>query len=88
MMSDWIEGTKPKHIESIYKSSIDFDLEKLGIDWDNIKDYYIKYGILHVDFKDGTSKEYEGEVQEVDYKRWCDELIYTEDWDLVEGLNE
>ena len=86
-MSDWIEGTKPRHIESIYKSSIDFDLEKLGIDWDNIKDYYIKYGILHVDFKDGTSKEYEGEVQRVDYKRWCDELIYTEDWDLVEGLN-
>jgi hypothetical protein len=87
MMSDWIERTKPRHIESIYKSSIDFDLEKLGIDWDNIKDYYIKYGILYVDFKDGTSKEYEGEVQEVDYKRWCDELIYTEDWDLVEGLN-
>jgi hypothetical protein len=87
MMSDWLDGTKPRHIESIYKSSIDFDLEKLGIDWDNIKDYYIKYGILHVDFKDGTSKEYEGEVQEVDYKRWCDELIYTEDWDLVEGLN-
>ena len=54
-----VDSDKPKYIECIYEAFITFDLEELGIDWDNVKDYYIKYGTLYVEFKDGSSEEYE-----------------------------
>jgi coenzyme F420-reducing hydrogenase beta subunit len=56
-----VDFEKPRYIECIYEAPITFDLEELGIDWDNVKDYYIKYGTLYVDFKDGTSGQYEGD---------------------------
>ena len=83
-----VDSDKPRYIECIYEAPITFDLEELGIDWDNVKDYYIKYGTLYVDFKDGTSKSYyNADVGETDYKWAVRESILTEDWDLVEGLN-
>ena len=86
-MSDWIEGTKPKYIEARYSCYLNWDLEELGIDWDNVKDYYIKYGTLYVEFKDGSSEEHEGNQGETDWKWSAQENILTEDWSLVEGLN-
>ena len=83
-----VDSDKPKYIECIYEAPITFDLEELGIDWDKVKDYYIKYGTLYIDFKDGTSESYyNGDVGEPDYKWATKELILTEDYDLVEGLN-
>ena len=83
-----VDSDKPRYIECIYEAPITFDLEELGIDWDNVKDYYIKYGTLYVDFKDGTSQSYyNGYVGDADYKWAVRESIFTEDWDLVEGLN-
>ena len=82
-----VDSDKPRYIECIYESSIIFDLEELDIDLDTVKDYYIKYGTLYVDFKDGSSKQYEGEQGETDWKWAVKESIFTEDWDLVEGLN-
>ena len=87
-MSDWLEGTKPKKIEARYSAYLSWDLEELGIDWDNVKDYYIKYGTLYVDFKDGSSVEHLGNHGETDWKWSVKENILTEGWDLVEGLNE
>jgi hypothetical protein len=87
MMSDWLDGTKPKYIECIYETAIEFDLEELGIDYDTIKDYHIKYGTLYVGFKDGTSKSYEGNQMETDYKWARYENVLDEDWNQVEGLN-
>jgi hypothetical protein len=87
MMSDWIEGTKPKYIECIYETAIEFDLEELDIDYDTIKDYHIKYGTLYVEFKDGTSESYEGNQIETDYKWATSEGVFDESWTLVEGLN-
>ena len=82
-----VDSDKPRYIECIYEANITFDLEELDIDWDNVKDYYIKYGTLYVDFKDGSSEQYEGEQGETDWKWAVKEGIFTEDWDLVEGLN-
>ena len=83
-----VDSDKPRYLECIYEAPITFDLEELGIDWDNVKDYYIKYGTLYVDFKDGTSESYDSaDVGETDYKWAVRESILTEDWDLVEGLN-
>tara|TARA_B110000858_G_scaffold35018_1_gene39141 strand:- start:437 stop:700 length:264 start_codon:yes stop_codon:yes gene_type:complete len=87
-MSDWLDGTKPKYIECIYETAIEFDLEELGIDYDTIDDYYIKYGKLTVTFKDGTIKSYEGNQIETDYKWAEEESVLDESWTLVEGLNE
>ena len=86
-MSDWINGTKPKYIECLYETAIEFDLEELGIDYDNIEDYHIKYGTLYVGFKDGTSESYEGNQMETDYKWATEESVLDENWTLVEGLN-
>ena len=45
-MSDWLEGTKPKYIECVYETAIEFDLEELDIDYDTIDDYHVRYGTL------------------------------------------
>ena len=86
-MSDWLDGTKPKYIECIYETAIEFDLEELDIDYDNIENYHIKYGALYVEFKDGTSESYEGNQIETDYKWATSEGVFDESWTLVEGLN-
>ena len=82
-----VDSDKPRYIECIYEANITFDLEELDIDWGSVKDYYIKYGTLYVDFKDGSSEQYEGEQGETDWKWSARESIFTEDYDLVEGLN-
>tara|TARA_B100001094_G_scaffold288162_1_gene304198 strand:- start:9 stop:272 length:264 start_codon:yes stop_codon:yes gene_type:complete len=87
MMSDWLEETKPKYIECVYETAIQFDLEELDIDYDTIDDYHIKYGTLYVGFKDGTSESYEGNQIETDYKWAVEENVLDEDWNQVEGLN-
>ena len=86
-MSDWLDGTKPKYIECVYETAIEFDLDELSIDYDTIKDYHIKYGTLYVEFKDGTSESYEGNQIETDYKWAEEESVLDESWTLVEGLN-
>jgi len=42
---------------------------------------------LYVEFKDGSSGQYDGEQGETDWKWSAQENILTEDWYLVEGLN-
>ena len=81
------DSDKPKFIECVYESYIIFDLEELGIDWDNVKDYLVKWGTLYVGFKDGTSEKYEGSQGETDWKWSAQENILTEDYILVEGLD-
>ena len=83
-----VDSDKPRYIECIYEAPITFDLEELGIDWDNVKDYWVKHGILHVDFKNGDTETYWDMIRgEPDYKWAVRESILTEGWDLVEGLN-
>ena len=82
-----VDSDKPKYLECLYDTPITFDLEELGIDWDNVKDYYVKYGTLYVEFKDGKSGQYDGHIGDPDFKWAGHESILTEDYDLVEGLN-
>ena len=88
--SEWLDGTKPKYIESRYSSYLTWDLEELGIDWDEVEDWDIIRITLFIKFKDGTEKEYENwdVFDSVDYKHGLEEvLILDENWDKVEGLN-
>ena len=87
---DWLEGTKPKYIESRYSAYLTWDLEELGIDWDEVEDWDILRLTLTIKFKDGTTKDYENwdALDNVDYKHGLEEvLILNEDWVEVEGLN-
>jgi len=73
----------PKYLECIYSAPINFDLEELKINWEKVDDHYIKYGTLHITYKDGTTQEYEGDMGDADYK-WADTVtLYTDDWNLI-----
>ncbi len=57
-------------IEAYYSECISFDLEELGIDIGSVDDWYIKYQILHVTFKNGTQAEYSStHTYDMDCKR-------------------
>lgn len=77
---------KPIQLIAEYKTSLEWDLEDLNIDANEIDDYYIKYGTLHITYKDGRIKEYESnfDMGDTDYK-WAEkETFYNEDFDEVE----
>ena len=84
-----LERTKDiaRVLEAEYTTTLTWDLEDLNIDVNKIDNYYIKYGTLHVTYKDGKTIEYESEFgvdDDTDYK-WADkETFYNEDFDEVE----
>ena len=83
-----VDNDKPRYLECIYEASITFDFKELKIDLNDVKDYWVKHGILHVDFKNGDTETYWDMTRgEPDYKWAVRESILTEGWDLVEGLN-
>jgi len=82
-----VDSDKARYIECIYESAITFDLAELKVDFEQVDDYYIKYGILHIIFKDGTTTQHEGYQGETDWKWSVKEQIFNEDWNLVEGLD-
>lgn len=83
------EQLKPKFIESRYSAYLTWDLEELGIDWDEVEDWDIGRLTLTIKFKNGTTKHYENwDVGEVDYKHGLEEvLVLNKDWEKVEGEN-
>tara|TARA_R110000765_G_scaffold232384_1_gene335725 strand:+ start:400 stop:684 length:285 start_codon:yes stop_codon:yes gene_type:complete len=75
---------KPIQLIAEYTTTLEWDLEDLNIDANKIADYYIKYGILHLTYKDGSTVEHESNNGDTDYK-WADkETFYNEDFDEVE----
>ncbi len=87
-LKEYKEIIKDKPIQLIaeYITSLEWDLEDLNIDANEIEDYYIKYGTLHITYKDGRIKEYESnfDMGDIDYK-WAEkETFYNEDFDEVE----
>jgi len=84
------EQLKPKFIESRYSAYLTWDLEELGIDWDEVEDWSIQRITLTVYFKDGTEKEYENwdAFDNVDYKHGLEEvLVLNKNFEKVEGEN-
>ena len=77
---------KPIQLIAEYKTSLEWDLEDLNIDANEIDDYYIKYGTLHITYKDGRIKEYESSFSmgDTNYK-WAEkETFYNDQFDEVE----
>ena len=67
------KNTKPSFVEGIYSTSVSFDIteieQELGICWDDVTDFYIKWCCLFLTMKDGTVLEVNKEPGEMDWKR-------------------
>lgn len=84
MMSKFKIDNEPRYLECLYSKPLTFDLKELKIDWKNVDDYRVKYTTLYVEFKDGTTKEYDGFLSEIDYK-WADEeKLLSKNYDRLE----
>jgi coenzyme F420-reducing hydrogenase beta subunit len=56
---------KPRFIEAQYTQVLQYDLEDLDIDWEDVVDYDVKWTTLSIEFKNG-------EVIEVNSYHECD----------------
>jgi len=73
--------SKAKFINAIFGMSVEFDLEELNIDWEEVEDYYIKWMVLHVSFKDGSNQDYKPTNEgELDAKWAVEETIYDDEY--------
>ena len=57
--------SKPRFIEAHYTQVLQYDLKDLGIDWDDVADYDVKWTTLSIELKNG-------EVIETDIYQECD----------------
>ena len=81
--------SKPRFIEAHYTQVLQYDLKDLGIDWDDVADYDVKWTTLSIELKNG-------EVIETDIYQECDTdwkwankvQAYDEDFNEVELTEE
>ena len=57
--------SKARYIEAHYTQVLQYDLKDLGIDWDDVLDYDVKWTRLSIELKNG-------EVIEIDSYQECD----------------
>ena len=80
---------KARYIEAHYTQVLQYDLEDLDIDWDDVEDYSVKWTTLYIELKNG-------EVIETDIYQECDTdwkwankvQAYDEDFNEVELTEE
>ena len=77
--------SKPKYIQANYTRTLEFNLEELGIDWDKVEDYSIKYSKLNIFYKDETAQTFSSTTDyEIDWKRADSEVVLDEYWSEVD----
>jgi len=71
--------SKPKYIQANYSQTIEFDLEEIGIDWDKVKDFSIKHGVLSIYYKDGTEESF------TNCSNYSEDVfsVFDKDWEEV-----
>ena len=76
--------SKPKYIQADYIQTIEFDLDDLGIDWDKVEDYSIKYSQLNILYKDGTEESHESTSDyDIDWKWAKNETFLNNEYEEV-----
>ena len=82
------KNIKPSFIEGIYSTSVSFDIteveQELGISWDDVTDFYIKWCRLFLTMKDGTVLEVSKEPGEVDWKRPHETNLLDDEREVLE----
>jgi len=76
--------SKPRFIEAQYTQVLQYDLKDLGIDWDDVEDYDVKWTTLSIELKNG--KVIETDIYhecDTDWK-WANKVqAYDEDFNEV-----
>ena len=66
--------SKVKYIEANYTQVLQYDLEDLDIDWKDVKDYWVRWGKLSIELKNGDIIE-EDNYHECDTDwKWANEV--------------
>jgi len=78
--------SKVKYIEAKYEAFLGWNLDELGIDYNDIEDFQIQNTSLVVEFKDGTTKEYDNsEGAVVDHRHGFVKVdTRDKDWNVIE----
>ena len=77
--------SKARYIEAHYTQVLQYDLEDLDIDWDDVEDYSVKWTTLYIELKNGEVIEIDN-YQECDTDwKWANKVqSYDEDFNEVE----
>lgn len=83
---------KPSNITATYCSSDVYDVadieQSLGISWDDVRDFSVKWRILFIVMNDGSTLEYDplhSDVQ-TDWKRPSSIILYDENYDVIDEV--
>ena len=76
---------KPKFLELTYEVHVEVNLDGYDIDWNNVKQYHIKYSTLAITFNNGDCVEYDIDIDggEVDFKYPTDKTLFNKDYKEV-----
>ena len=73
-----------KYIEASYTQVIQFDIEDLDINWEDVKRYWVRWATLHIELKNGevikTDNYYDCDI---DWKRASEEQAFDEKFNEV-----
>ena len=75
---------KAKFIELQYTTHASLDLEEEGINPDDIKSTFFKWGMADIELKDGTKHNIHLNTHEVDYKYHEKGGVYDDDYEKIE----
>ena len=74
------EEAIPKVIEVSYTQHTNADLEELGIDHKQVKDWYIKWHCLHIEDLEGNWQEYQlDDLYDMDMQRPFSAKVFDKD---------
>ena len=75
--------SKPKTIQAEYCETVSYNVEH--IDWDNVKQYWVKWGTLYLEMNNGDIQEItDSEEYETDYKRPMFSYLLDKNYNLVD----
>ena len=73
------------HVEYAVCNCVNVEMPE-GKSWDDVKDHWVKYDVLHIEFNDGTKTQQELDTDTgcIDWKRPIDVTIYGDN-DLLDN---
>ena len=86
--------TKPYAIEAVYITSINYEVpdveESLGINWKDVEEYTVRWGVLRLTMKDGQELECDRfeDRGEICWKKPYELNELNEDFERLEDLAE
>lgn len=83
-----VSQTSKFEITATFDTCIDFMIDVPLGDKNIVDGWWIKYGILYVNFTNGVQKQYTGEIRETDYKYTRHVYVQDLDEDLYEYIEE